>query len=178
MSISPTDAAMPSLSAEGANIKPGEHPGFERRWRRPQAVLFATFVLLVVCALAGVFGSGPSAAVKVRVAGGGGATLTYQRFARARAPEILIVHIDQRPNGSTLDLMLDSDLGKWLNLQTFSPQPVQSAVGNAGTAYRFTLDPGASGDIRIEAKPQLPGLARGIISIDGRPIQISQIVWP
>jgi hypothetical protein len=170
-------SGMPSLSAQGANIELGEHPRFERRWHRLQAMLFAAFVLVVLGACAGVFGSGPLATVKVPVAGRG-VTLEYQRFARARAPESLIVHIDQRPGKSTLDLMVDAGLTKWLNLQTFSPKPVQAVVSERGVTYRFALDPAASGDVRIEAKPQDFGLARGVISVDGQAMPISQIVWP
>jgi hypothetical protein len=37
---------------------------------------------------------------------------------------------------------------------------------------------GASGTIQLSAKPEIPGVASGLVSIDGADAHVSQIVWP
>jgi hypothetical protein len=166
-------------SAEGANLEITEHPQFEKRWRRIQSVFFTFFALLVICALLGIFGSGPLAHGR-SVVPVGAITLEYQRFARARTPETMILRLGgaDRPDATApLELRVDRALAERIAIQRISPAPVASVVGGGGVRYVFARGPGA-GDIRIEAKPDRPGLATGDLHVDGRRVALSQIVWP
>jgi hypothetical protein len=164
---------MNDLSDRGSNLEITQHPHFERHWRRVQTIIIAIMAALLVAGLLGLLGSGPLSRTALDYPE---AKVKYQRFGRAGAPQQIEVEARDVAAGP-LSVQIDKSLATKLGLEAVAPPPSSSTTGMGGTQYVYSAAAGG-GMITLRGKPQMPGLVRGVIAINGRSENISQIVWP
>src|SRR4051812_19362468 len=128
---------MPELSSQGSRIELGEHPGFERRWRWFQGIIFSIFAVLAVAALFGLFGSGPLSHSRTQFSLLP-LSFDYQRFARVGASNRIVVEPQQAPEGHLL-VHLDRNLSDGMGIESVSPMPMWNATDRGGMLYVFAV---------------------------------------
>ncbi len=171
---------MPSVATK-------DHPGleidaplrFQHRTWVVQRIGWGVFALLIVAALAGLFGSGP---LSTRTAGSpADLQVTYERFARLHAPTTFEIRADGRlTRDDTLTIALSGDAVRGLELTSTMPPPDSTSVVQDGVLLRFRTD-SRPGEITVvlHTKPQKSGSLTSRVTIAGGPAhRISQWIYP
>jgi hypothetical protein len=144
-------------------------------WRL-QRFAWLAFTAVLAASLAGLFGDGPLARVRVD---GGGTRLAYDRFARRAVPTSVELEIDA-PAGPEIALRLAPELARHVPAGSVFPPPVHVEASAEATAFRFR--PPVSRDralLRFELAFDTAGLHDGWLTIDASaPLRICQWVYP
>ena len=154
--------------------------GVQRRTWRIQRIGWVVFAVLVVAALAGLFGSGPLSKTE---AGSqtSGLRVEYERFARLHAPTDLVIRANRRlARNDELAIVLSGDALDGLELQSTMPPPDGTAVVPDAVVLHFRTDR-QPGELKIvlHAKPRQVGLLNAQIAVrDGPAHAIRQWIYP
>ena len=101
----------------------------------------------------------------------GGLTVRYDRFARLDAPLRLAITVP----ASDSAFWLTGDLGRDLQIESFSPSSVAESLAATGVRYRVA----SSGAVRIEARPSRFGVLDGAVALDGgERVDLRIVVYP
>lgn len=156
----------------------GEDLEFQRKWWRFEHAVWIFFTVIIVLAIAGVFGRGPLAKAHAE-APDGSVRVGYDRIQRTGTPSDLTVRFSDSAiqNGHISLFVQESLLGK-LGAQRIAPQPLSSAVGQGGVNYTFeaTAPPAK---IVFALQPSGPTVTRFSINVAGHPpVERTVVVLP
>lgn len=146
-----------------------------------EKIAFSLLVLFIIGALAGLFGSGPLSEATVSSADGQ-MRAQYQRFCRRETPQSLDITFPTQPGTDSIELTVNGDYLRRVQITEIFPQPVESIHQQTGK-LRFTTDgSGQDMTVRLHLQPQQSGLleARFAAGPAGKQtqIQFKQIVYP
>lgn len=146
-----------------------------------EKVAFAMLVLFVVGAPLGLFGDGPLSQASVSSADGT-MRVEYQRFCRRQAPQTLDINFPTQPGADSIELTVDGDYLRRVQITEIFPQPVESTHQQLGK-FRFVTDgSGQDMTVRLHLVPEHAGVldARFAVGPRGKQAEVrfQQIVYP
>jgi hypothetical protein len=163
--------------ARAAAQKPeiSEDRAFQERFWTAERVAWVVFALLIIGAVAGVFGSGgPVASGTVTV---GESRIEYPAVARWEAGDEFSIRLVGEAGERRL--LLSSTFGEAFRIDDVQPQPARVEAVDVGHAYVFPAMSDAPVEIHLDVTPRRPGYATYAIG-DGTapPARLSTFVWP
>lgn len=140
---------------------------FARRSWGVQRVGWLGMGVLLVLALAGIFGSGPLSHGEVSLPGL--LRVEYQRFARYQAPQTLRAHVDPAATGTgEVRLWIDRGYLADARVDTITPPPARVEAGGERLVYVFpTSRPGEPVTIVFALQAEHIGPTSGRVGLDG-----------
>jgi hypothetical protein len=167
-----------------------EDPRFQRREWRVQRVAWLVFALIIVAALAGVFGRGPLSSASVS---GAGLRLDYERLARWRTPQTLTIQLtgDDAAAGPHV-IWISRDYLEGVEIERITPEPASERLSPGRVEFHFNQIIVGASTATAAARPaeapptitfSLLATARGRRSgslglNDGPPIEFWQFIMP
>jgi hypothetical protein len=148
---------------------------FQRREWIVQRIGWSLMGLVILAALAGVFGRGPLANATV---GNDVVTLKFERFVRrsADARWDFIVHDDAV---GRVDIGIDANLGSHFEISAIHPEPSSTALSGGKWIYSFDTRGGGDLSVQFVVLPQEMGRHSGTITVnESPPLQVSLLVYP
>ena len=134
-------------------------------------------VAIIASALAGLLGGGGPLA-GAAADGADGSRVQYARFARYLASTALDIDV-ARSSERQVRIRVSDEYLSAMNVQTITPTPASSTVGDRHYIFVFDRSPSAGARIRFELEPRTLGMRSGWIAIDGgSPITFAQFVYP
>jgi hypothetical protein len=153
---------------------------FERRDWIVERVGWVVIAIVVIAALAGLFGPGP---LSWTTAGeqGGPLWLEYARFGRLEAPLTLRVHLG--PNigqQGPARIWVSRKYLEGVHIERISPQPEQVEAGPEQLTYVFSIsDPSGPTAVTFSLKTEHFGRQHGCVGIANGPTQcFRQFIYP
>ncbi|MEF2278048.1 hypothetical protein V3W47_07025 [Deinococcus sp. YIM 134068] len=151
----------------------GEFDFQQREWRA-ERVGWGVIGLLLLLALAGLFGGGPLSRAGVS---SGRLTLDAPRFERATRPSDLTVGLPLSAEG-TGRLWIANDTLRAVRVQDIAPPPDQIRNGPDRTEYLFRGQ-GETLEVRLGVEFQEAGLLRGRLGqVNGPALSFGTFVYP
>jgi hypothetical protein len=151
----------------------------EKEWKAERVGRWA-ILLIILAALAGLFGWGPASKASNR----GESQLVwveYERFTRLKSPVILKVHMDRAPliDGEA-SFWLDDEYLKNFRIHYIYPDPDSIEVGMSRVTYNFKVGPeGRLDEVLFHLEPETIGWFRGQIGVeDSDGASFSQLIYP
>jgi hypothetical protein len=167
-----------SVPKSGDKVAVGEDLEFQRKWWRFERIIWSFFVLIIVCDLLGLFGSGWLAKAK-RATPDKAFTLNYERVERTSTPSVMTLHFSQSAiEDGHIEVFVSDSIVKGLGAERVSPEPAVSAIGGDGITYEFSATQSPA-DVQFSLEPGYPGPHRFRIQLRGEPpIDASVFVVP
>jgi hypothetical protein len=153
---------------------------FQRRDWRAQRIGWGIMLLLIVAAIAGVFGHGPVAKHRVRTLDGR-LEVQYDRIIRHASEIPLRLRILPAPVRDTLvEVWISNAFIRGLIIERIEPEPLEEHVAEDGLLYRFRVaDPSRPSDIVFHVEPDQLWRRRGAIGlVAGDTVRFTQYVLP
>jgi hypothetical protein len=173
-----------SIAVETVNrtddIEAGCDLSFERHWWRIQRVCWVVMSVLLVGAVAGVFGNGPLSKTTVHPPGGQ-VDVHYARLARRETPALLELRLDKRAVASgQVRIRLNRELVHRLRIKDIIPAPLVTEPLADGARFTFRTDPTSdSAAVVFVQDPTTPGIVEGEVTVEGAdPVRFRQFVYP
>jgi hypothetical protein len=153
---------------------------FERRTWTVERIGWTVMGLIVLAALAGLFGPGPLSMTTVGEKSGP-LWLEYPRFGRFKAPLMLRVHLG--PNTvqqGPVRLWLGRDYLESVQIEAVTPPPEHVEAGAERLTYAFAAsEPSRSAAITFHLKADQIGWRRGCIGLaESPPLCFRQLIYP
>jgi hypothetical protein len=149
-------------------IAVGEDLEFQRKWWRFERIVWSIFVVILICDLLGLFGRGWLAKA-TQTTPDGALKLNYERIERADTPSIMTLHFnDAAIQDGKIHLFVSESVTRPLGAQRIAPEPMISAVGDAGNTYTFAATHGPA-TVQIALEPSFPGEHHFHIELLGEP---------
>jgi hypothetical protein len=150
-----------------------ENPGFQRAQLRVARVAVVLFLVVIVLALLGLFGSGPLSHATAG-APGGSVSVDYQRFLRLGHLTEVAVHL---PAGrGTTTLAIDQGYLGGFEVGRILPEP--DTQTSRGGRLELTYEDRGPRLVRVDLTPYTIGLRRAGLAVDGRRVSFRQLVYP
>ncbi len=157
-----------------------EDPGFQKREWTAMRIGWVFMGLLVLAALAGLFGPGPLSKATAGTEGGP-LWVEYDRFERYGTPGALHVHIGPSSvtNGEAR-VHLDRKYLEGMQIETMSPEPERTEVSPDGATYVFRVsDASRPAEVLFHIRPGQSGRIPGTVRLaEGPSVQFNQMVYP
>jgi hypothetical protein len=181
---------MSSSTRSHQDVQIEEDPRFQRREWRVQRVAWLAFALIIVAALAGVFGRGPLSKASVS---GAGLRLHYERFARCRTPQTLTIQLTADDADAEQHVIwISRDYLQGMEIERITPEPAserlapgriefhfEQASGGAATATADARSAETSRTITFSLLATARGTRSGALGLnDGPPIEFWQFIMP
>ncbi len=127
--------------------------------------------LLLILAIAGLFGSGPASEDiwKYR-----DIEISYERFVRCESEMKLEIH--GNAPGDSLSVFLPHSYLQNLRIERIQPEPANSILTAAGIRYSFTAKDRA--EVVFSFLPEAAGIASGRLLVNGTRADISHFIYP
>ena len=155
-----------------------EDMAFQRRNWIAERVAWAVMALIVVAALAGIFGTGPVSRTTVEDARG--VAIEYERFQRVSSPGLLRVDVaaDSAALDGRLGVDLDREFLQTFKLETIRPEPAATSATAQGVRLTFAAT-GERATLFLYVRPSRIGFARPLLAVsNGAPVALSVFVYP
>jgi hypothetical protein len=150
-----------------------------RSWRVQRAGWLGMGVVLVL-ALAGLFGSGPLSRHEVSIPGL--LHVEYQRFARYEAPQALTVRVDPAATqAGEVRLWVDRGYLEATRIETITPEPTRVEAAADRLVYVFAMNrPGEPATIAFALQAARFGPVAGRVGVEGAEATVTfrQLVYP
>jgi hypothetical protein len=151
-----TTPVIDSVPKVNREVAVGEDLEFQRRWWRFEMIVWTLFVLVLLCALLGLFGRGWLARTQ-RSSPDGSLTIQYDRIQRTGSPSDLTLTIGPRAmHNGQIRLFLSRSTITRLGAQRISPQPEKSTLGDGGIIYTFPVQV-LPASVVVSLEPSEPG---------------------
>lgn len=148
----------------------------ERAWVF-QRVGWGVMLLLIVAAIAGVFGEG--ALSSATVGDGKQLKIEYERFVHYLAPTVLKIHTQAGPEDKNLHVKINNYFMQAVKVENVVPQPASVETGDGWLSYNFTVDRPGQITIRFDLTPETIGwLSATVNGGNGKPLSFRQFVYP
>ena len=167
----PVADTVPKVDGE---VAVGEDIRFQRRWWMFERAIWAFFILLIGCDLAGAFGQGWLSKAKATVPDKS-LSIDYERIARSGTPSTMVLHFGPSAihDGQTRVFLSDSVV-KDLGAIRIAPQPAASTIGEGGIAYTF-LATTSPAQVEVQLQPAHPGRTSFRVAMPGQPAIVRQV---
>lgn len=151
---------------------------FQRRDWTFERIGWIGILVLVVAALAGLFGQGPLSDTQ-RVTPDNSLRVEYDRFERRGAESKLTIFVRRdSAAGSAVSLWINDAFLKGIRLEQIDPQPVRQVSVGDRTLFDIAVA-GDSARLTFAFRPTEIGSRRLELGIMGRePLSLSQFVYP
>jgi hypothetical protein len=152
---------------------------FQRRQARVERIAWATMTVLVIAALAGVFGGGGPLASS-EVSGADGSSIRYERFVRHLAPTTLSVNLASKDGGGRIRLRVDEKYFETMTIRSIVPTPLTSVLADRQYVFSFERAPNSAvTTIHLQVEANALGRASGWIAVnDGAPVSFGHFIYP
>jgi hypothetical protein len=155
-------------------LQVAEDMDFQHREWTAQRFGWAMMALLLVAAIAGLFGAGPASNSSVERTG---LRLEYERFVRLQKPTSLRFHFTgDRPTPTTLSISREYLAS--VQVENITPQPEKVELDAGWLIYSFSTrqHPGTA---TFHLQPEKFGMLFGEARLaEGEPISFRQLVYP
>lgn len=158
----------------------GQDLEFQRRDWRAQRIGWGLMLLVVLGAIAGVFGHGPVAKDRARTPDGR-LELQYDRIVRhASEIPIRLRILPAAARDSLLDVWISTEFVRGLIIERIEPEPLEEHAGADHVVFRFRVaDPSRPSDIMFHVEPDHLWRRRGVIGlVRGDSVRFTQYVLP
>jgi len=161
-------------------LEVGQDLEFQKKEWRAEMLGWILMALLLLGALAGLFGGGP---ISQATAGGEAEALTidYHRFTRYQSPtQLLITASPNAVSEGTVRLEIEQDYINSFNVQNVLPEPDSVEVMSDTYIYTFTVnEPNQGMEIIFDLESDKIGTIAGNLGVEGgQNIRISHFVYP
>lgn len=138
---------------------------------------WATFALIILAALTGLFGQGPVARAKAQ---NSQIVVEYDRFVRYQAPAHLKVHLRNGGGSSMPALWIGREFLDRVEVERISPEPERVKLAKDGLIYIFDMaQTNESAKVTVDFKPAGYGNTRVALRlVDGSQVQFTQFFYP
>lgn len=163
----------PRIRDDGLQLE--EDRAFQERFWWGERIALGVFALIILLALLGFAGSGGPLAFRTVVSSAG--NVEHARVVRWETAERLRVALNlDRPEH---ELVLADRFSAWFDIESIQPEPERSFVGPDGLVLQFAAGPVPTSEVVLSLRPDVPGLARYRIVLDGaEPMTVTQLVLP
>lgn len=151
---------------------------FQRREWAVQRAAWAAMALVLLAALAGLFGSGPLSEASVEA---GPLAVGYGRFQRRHAPEELVVAVAPRASaGGRVEVWLPAAYLGAIDVESVVPAPEAVRADGDRVVYAFAVDdPGQPLEATFSLEHDDVGVVHGGAGLVGGPeVAFRQVVYP
>lgn len=136
-----------------------------------QRIGWAVLLLLVIAAIAGVFGTGWLSSSSITREG---TRVTFERLARFEAPMKLIIHA-QETDGH-VEVRFPQTYLEEVEVDKIVPEPAAQETGNGYVIYTFKAQ--ASSALIFYLIPESPGNIRTEMAVDKSVFPIAHFIYP
>lgn len=154
---------------------------YEKRAYNVRRVAWWLMALIVLAALAGLFGSGPLSHARAGEAGDP-LSLEYGRFARLTAPATLEIHLSpQAAAAGEARIWIDRRYLQDMQIEDMVPEPERVEAGADRLVFVFPLATGSPGatSFELHLQAQRVGSLHGRVGLEGGPsLDFHQFVYP
>jgi len=156
-----------------------DDPDFQRLQWRVERIGWATMVVIIGAALAGVFGGGGWLAQGEASDANSANSVRYARFPRYASPTKLEVNL-AAASGRQVRLRVSDDYLGVMKVRTITPPPVSTALAERQQVFVFERSSlPAAATIRFELEPGSVGVQRGWVAVDdGGPVSFAHFIYP
>ena len=151
---------------------------FQRHEWVLQRALWVAIAILLLAALAGLFGSGPLSRAEAVTTG---LALDYERLARRHAPHELTVEVGpEATTDGTVALWIDQTYLDGYRVESIMPEPESVETGAQRVVFRFAVgDVDAPAQVVFALEPERVGPNQGRLGLAGGPeLAFRQFVFP
>jgi hypothetical protein len=178
---------MRALSDDGpeARLEVDEDLPFQRTMWRIERVGWGLFAVIVLGAVAGLFGEGPMSQATLQTSDpakpGHTVRLEYERFLRSHSDSRLDLSLPSPPDARDAALLSVWFSGEYLSavdMGRISPGPVYEELDAGGVRYYFRLHDGPQ-QLIFRFRPQRAGSLSGSLRVnDGPATDFHQTIYP
>ena len=162
-----------SKPARKGDLEVADDLAFLRRTWKVQRAGWILIALVLLAAVAGVFGSGPVGTASTEAAS---LALDYARFARRDSPEELRVQGRRSPTGDGVAIGIANRFLDAVEIEAVSPPPLRAERAADRTVYVFARAPG---EVRFSLRYKRLGRVHGDVAIGGgEAVAFSTFVYP
>jgi hypothetical protein len=153
---------------------------FQRRQWRVERFGWAAMVVVIVAALAGVFGGGGLIAHTTASDSAGSTKVQYARFARYSSPTTLDVNVAASTSGRPIRIRVSDRYLSTTKVRAITPPPTSTAIADRQHVFVFERSASpTSATIRFELEPAATGQHHGWIAVDeAAPVFFTQFIYP
>lgn len=148
------------MNARKRSLQIREDLQFERRQWRVQRAGWWVMCVLLLLALAGLFGNGPLSNTS---AAAGELRVEYQRFVHADAPTTLRLSAASL-SGDTARISIDRRYLEAMDFQRIDPHPVKAESAGDAVILHFAVGGARTLHVSIDAMPPSPVIADGSVA--------------
>lgn len=178
-------AESPGSFRQAGDLTIDQDLNFERRSWRLQRVAWVIGTLVLIAALAGVFGHGPMSDASVE-SSDGALRLDYSRLTRSQSPSDLNFEIGPTAprQGGQARLWIDRAFLNGSRIDRITPEPAEVATRGDRMVYTFHAPEGATAHVRFHLDVESLGSRAGAAGLlaadgsDGPSISFRQFVYP
>ena len=153
--------------------------GFQRRQWRVERFGWAAMVLVIIAALAGVFGGGGIVELATASDSSRLTEVRYARFARYSSSTTLEVNVTASASARPMRLSISDQYLGAMNVRTITPPPTSTSIADRQHVFVFDRAASAAATIRFELVPESIGRHEGWIAVDGAaPVFFAHFVYP
>lgn len=153
---------------------------FQRRDWLAQRIAWIMYAVILLAAIAGVFGSGPLSWQTVsdreqRI------SLHFQRVHRREAPQTLTIRArPSDPKSKSLRVWLDKEYVRDLHIEGITPEPESSELRDDRVVLTFNLAPGQNEVmLKVDCRARDFGRLHGRAGLDEGPtLHFTQFIFP
>lgn len=153
---------------------------FDRRQWKVQRVSWWVMLVVLIAALAGLFGNGVLSRARATDAGGSFA-VQYERFQRFQLATPLRIRSERVPPDGRVRLWLDRKYVQGHEVEWITPRPVHEILAPDRVIYEFTINDPARPPIEIviRLRPDDTGLQTARLGLEGGPeVTFHEFVYP
>ena len=172
-------------SSGGASDRSRKRPfdedmGFQRAQWRVERFGWAVMGVIIIAALAGVFGGGGFVARATASDAAGSTEVQYARFARFSSPMTLEISVTASQSGRPMRLSISDRYLGGMNVQAITPPPTSTSIADRQHVFVFERSASrAAATIRFDLEPAAMGRHEGSITVDdGAPVSFAHFVYP
>lgn len=146
-----------------------------RLWK-VQRVVRAVAVILILCALAGVFGGGP---LSHHVASDKNWAVSYERFSYFDTPQTYEITLNEEvAMDGKARVWLDLSLMDRIEIENVRPEPSSTKLDIGRTVFEFDLLPGGgTRKIYISYRAKKAGILIARMGIGETQLALKQLIW-
>jgi hypothetical protein len=116
-------------------------PEFKRRYWVAQRIGWGLIALVLVLAIAGVFGTGLVSSATASSSGEGvSVEVDYQRFTRHERLEVMTVRVEAPEQSNSLQVSIPSQFIRSISIETVTPDPDSVTFTADGATYEWPVD--------------------------------------
>jgi hypothetical protein len=173
--LNKADTAQPAIPIRDDGLQLAEHRDFQERFWTVERWAWVGFGLILLAAVAGLFGGGGVLAHTTITTEAG--KVDYPRVARWESADEVTVTFGSSDEEHRLTL--SPQFAQYFQIADIQPLPERSLTGPVGEVMVFQSENGPPSKVVLHLRPQRPGLAGYEVSLDGDdPVGVTTVVLP